>query len=170
MLVPNIKLLLKYFREHDLHRIFIRLGAQMQDCSDLLPQLRELESRFGNVLGEREFEVLEELKPQTGEPVISKTSMSAFTSSGIDMLLRNLGVRTIVVVGVSTSQCVDLTARDAADRGYGCVIVEDAVAEDNEDFHVSTLKQFERLFGRVASTNSVLAELMASAWAESEAS
>ncbi len=61
--------------------------------------------------------------------------------------------------GVSTSQCVDLTARDAADRGYASVVVEDAVAEDRPDYHDWTLEQFRRLFGRVATTDEVLAEL-----------
>jgi nicotinamidase-related amidase len=60
---------------------------------------------------------------------------------------------------VSTSQCVDLTARDASDRGYGVVIVEDAVAEDIEEHHLWTLEQFERIFGRVATTEEVLTEL-----------
>jgi nicotinamidase-related amidase len=56
---------------------------------------------------------------------------------------------------------VDLTARDAADRGFRALVVEDAVAEDRADYHAWTLVQFQRLFGRVASTEAVLAELAA---------
>jgi nicotinamidase-related amidase len=164
VVVPHIQTLLSAFRGHGLHRIFVRLGSHSADCRDLLPHLRELEAAFGNVKGRREFEILDELKPEPGEPVLTKTSASAFTSSGIDALLRNLRVDTVVFVGVSTSQCVDLTARDAADRGYLSLIVEDAVAEDTEEFHRATLDQFGRLFGRVASTADVLSELgMASA-------
>jgi nicotinamidase-related amidase len=162
LLVPNIGRLLAFFRAHDLERIFVRLGAQLRDCRDLIPHIRELEATFGNVLGEREFEILDELKPEQGEAVVTKLSASAFSSSNIDALLRNLGVRSLVFTGVSTSQCVDLTARDAADRGYGCVIVADAVAEDREDYHESTLEQFQRLFGRVATTAEVIAELTGS--------
>jgi biuret amidohydrolase len=161
LLVPNIARLLAFFRAHELPRIFVRLGAQLRDCRDLIPHLRELEAAFGNVLGEREFEILDELRPQEGEPVVTKLSASAFSSSNIDALLRNLGIRSLVFTGVSTSQCVDLTARDAADRGYGCLIVEDAVAEDRQDYHSSTLEQFQRLFGRVATTELVIAELTA---------
>ena len=95
------------------------------------------------------------------EPVLTKLSASAFTSSNIDALLRNLRVRTLVLTGVSTSQCVDLTARDAADRGYMSVVVEDAVAEDRPDYHEWTLEQFRRLFGRVATTTEVLSEISA---------
>jgi biuret amidohydrolase len=159
LLVPNIGRLLAFFREHDMTRIFVRLGGQMAGCRDLIPHLRELETAFANIAGEREFEFLEELAPRPGEPILTKLSASAFTSSNIDALLRNLGARTIVVTGVSTSQCVDLTARDAADRGYASVVVEDAVAEDRPDYHDWTLEQFRRLFGRVATTDEVLAEL-----------
>lgn len=161
LLVPNIGRLLAFFRAHDLQRIFVRLGAQLRDCRDLIPHIRELEETFGNVLGEREFEILDELAPRPGEPVVTKLSASAFSSSNLDALLRNLDVRSLVFTGVSTSQCVDLTARDAADRGYGSVIVEDAVAEDREDYHQSTLEQFQRLFGRVVSTDQVVSELTA---------
>jgi nicotinamidase-related amidase len=161
LVVPNIRRLLAFFREHGLPCVFLRLGAQLERCADLIPYLRALEADFGNVAGNREFEFLDELAPLPGEPVVTKLSASAFSSSGIDALLRNLGVRSIVFTGVSTSQCVDLTARDAADRGYNALVVEDAVAEDRADFHAWTLEQFLRLFGRVDSTDAVLAELAA---------
>jgi nicotinamidase-related amidase len=161
LLVPNIARLLAWFREHGLDRVFVRLGAELPGCRDLIPHIRELELAFRNVQGEREFEILDELAPLPGEPVLTKRSASAFTSTGIDALLRNLGAEHLVLTGVSTSQCVDLTARDAADRGYRCVVVEDAVAEDRADYHAWTLEQFQRLFGRVASTDEVLAELAA---------
>jgi nicotinamidase-related amidase len=161
LVVPNIARLLACFREHDLPRVFIRLGAQLEACNDLIPHLRELETAFGNVLGRREYEFLDEIAPRPNEPIVEKLSASAFTSSNIDSLLRNLGVKSIVFTGVSTSQCVDLTARDAADRGYRSLIVEDAVAEDRPHYHEWTLEQFQRLFGRVATTDELLAELAA---------
>jgi nicotinamidase-related amidase len=161
LVVPNVQRLLAFFREHGLDRIFLRLGAELDSCRDLIPHLRELENAFGNVRGQRAFEILDELAPQANEPVLTKSSASAFTSTGIDALLRNLGTRHLVLTGVSTSQCVDLTARDAADRGYGCLVVEDAVAEDRADYHAWTLEQFQRLFGRVSTTEEVLAELAA---------
>ncbi len=159
LLVPNITRLLNAFRAAGLPCVFVRLGAQMAGCRDLIPHIRELETAFGNVSGEREYEILDSLAPEAGEPVITKLSASAFTSSGIDALLRNLGVATLVFTGVSTSQCVDLTARDAADHGYRSVIIEDAVAEDRPEWHEATLEQFERLFGRVAASDALIQEL-----------
>lgn len=161
LLIPNIARLLGFFREHHLTRIFVRLGAQLDGCRDLIPHIRDLETEFGNVRGQREYEFLDELAPRDDEVVVTKLSASAFTSSNIDAVLRNLGVESVVFTGVSTSQCVDLTARDAADRGYHALIVEDAVAEDRPDYHDWTLEQFQRLFGRVASTEAVLGELAA---------
>lgn len=161
LLLPNIKRLLSAFRAAGLPCVFVRLGAQMGGCNDLVPHIRELESAFGNVLGSKEYEILAELAPLPGEPVLTKLSASAFTSSGFDALLRNLGVTTLAFTGVSTSQCVDLTARDAADRGYRCLVVEDAVAEDRPEWHDATLQQFERLFGRVTDTDGVLRKLAA---------
>ena len=159
LLVPNIQRLLAHFREAGLPVVFVRLGAQMTGCRDLIPHLRQLEIAFGNIEGEREYEILDELAPLPGEAVVTKLSASAFTSSGIEVLLRNLGATCLIFVGVSTSQCVDLTARDAADRGFHCFVVEDAVAEDREEWHDSTLEQFQRLFGQVAMTDDVIAEL-----------
>ncbi len=161
LLIPNIQRLLTFFRSHDLDRIFVRLGAELEGCRDLIPHIRQLETSFRNVRGEREFEILDELRPEPNESVITKLSASAFTSTGIDALFRNLGTECLVLAGVSTSQCVDLTARDAADRGYRSLVVEDAVAEDRADYHEWTLEQFKRLFGRVATTAEVLAELQA---------
>ena len=159
LVVPNAGKLLAAFRAKDLSRVFVRLGSQIAGCRDLIPHIRALENDFGNVQGAREFEFLDELTPQPGEPVVTKLSASAFSSSHIDALLRNLGASTLVFAGVSTSQCVDLTARDAADRGYRCVIVEDAVAEDAPEFHDATLEQFQRLFGAVMTTDEVIVAL-----------
>jgi biuret amidohydrolase len=159
LVVPNTVRLLAAFRDRGLHRIFVRLGSQTARCGDLVPHIRALEHEFGNVRGAREYEFLDELAPGPGEAVVTKLSASAFTSSNIDALLRNLSISTLVFTGVSTSQCVDLTARDAADRGYRCVIVEDAVAEDAPRFHEATLEQFGRLFGAVLTTAEVLAAL-----------
>lgn len=159
LVVPNVARLLDFFRARALHRLFVTVGSHRADGADLVRTIRDLERELGTVAGGRELDVLDGLRPLAGEPVLRKTTVSAFTSTGIDALLRGLGVRSLVFTGVSTSQCVDLTACDAADRGYECAIVEDAVAEDRQDWHDAALARFERLFGRVVATDEVLAEL-----------
>jgi nicotinamidase-related amidase len=159
--VPTLAKLVEAFRANGRPVVYVVLGSSMPGCADLAPQLREVEDLIGNYVGSKEFEILEELQPREGEPVVRKLSASAFTSSNLDTVLRNLGAEQIVVGGLSTSHCVDLTARDAADHGYEVVIVEDAVTDDRPELHEMTLTVFRTLFGRVASADEVLGELFA---------
>ena len=71
----------------------------------------------------------------------------------------NFGLETLVIAGVSTSSCVETTARDAADRGFRVAIVEDATAELDEPSHDATLRQFAVRWGRVWTTDETLNEL-----------
>ena len=67
---------------------------------------------MGNTRGRREHEILDALAPRTHEPVLNKTTMSAFHSSGFERLVRAWGVDQLVFTGVSTNSCVEGTARD----------------------------------------------------------
>lgn len=70
-----------------------------------------------------------------------------------------LGVKTAVDVGVSTNNCVDTTAREAADRGYGSILVSDATGTCSDRMQEVTLESFRRLWGRVLTTEEVMREL-----------
>jgi nicotinamidase-related amidase len=112
-------------------------------------------------MGGPDYEILETLAPLPTELVVDKNSSGAFNSSAIDLYLQHLGVRTIVIAGVSTFACVDNTARDAADRGYNVILVEDACAgaAGNEAAHDATVQTFGRYFGAVKNTRELLVEL-----------
>ncbi|MFQ5998246.1 MAG: cysteine hydrolase family protein [Candidatus Bathyarchaeia archaeon] len=159
-IVPNILKLLEFFRAKKLPVIYVTLGSESGNFSDISPQLRSVEEALDNRQGSETHEILAELRPVQGDIVVNKASVSAFTSSSIDSILKKMDVKTLVFTGVSTSHCVDMTARDASDRGYGCVLVEDGCAEDEEEQHNATLMLFARLFGKVASTNEVMEELL----------
>ncbi|MFN7899294.1 MAG: isochorismatase family cysteine hydrolase [Synechococcaceae cyanobacterium] len=75
--------------------------------------------------GRRGTEVIPELAPLSDELVLPKSSSSPFNSTTIDDLLRNIGLRNLVVIGLLTDQCIDHTVKDAADQGYQVVCVED---------------------------------------------
>ena len=91
-----------------------------------------------------------------GDPIVRKTSMGAFASTGLDHLLRSLEREHLFVTGVSTNMCVETTAREAADRGYAVTLVEDACAATHQDLHEGTLRNFSRFFGKVRSTDEVV--------------
>jgi nicotinamidase-related amidase len=157
--VPRIADLLTYFRANGLHVIFVTVGSESPDYRDMPAHMRGFARAVGNTKGAQEHEILEELRPRPGELVINKTTAGAFNSTGIDQILRTLGVEQLAIVGVSTNSCVETTARDAADRGYECVLVEDACGAARVESHDATLRSFRRLFGRVAPAADVIAEL-----------
>jgi len=90
-----------------------------------------------------------ELAPLPDETVVHKTTFGAFNSSNLDYVLREQGIRNLVVTGISTNCCVETTARDAADRGYGVVICADATADYDEPGHDAALRAFHFNFGRI---------------------
>ncbi len=159
VVVPTILRLLAAFRRRRLRIVYLTVGSELADYSDLLPHMRGLAEAVGNTAGRKEHAILDALAPLPGEPVINKTTMSAFHSSGFERLLRAWGVDQLVLTGVSTNSCVEGTARDAADRGYRCLLVEDACGAASARLHEAACENFRRLLGRVASADAVVGEL-----------
>lgn len=168
LVIPNHQRLLRFFREQQLRVIFITFAAHLPNAADWLPLRRrrdqEIEAEYGKKtailhLGLEEARVLDELAPQGGELVINKVSRGAFNSTGIDALLRNMDVTGLVITGVVTNVCVETTARDAADRGYKVVLVDDACASYNQAAHDACMMIFAGIFGKVMNTDDVIEEL-----------
>lgn len=159
LVLPNTLRLLAGFREARRGVVYVTVGAQLPDASDAPAHMRSMFRDLTNFAGSRDHEIIDAVKPRLGEPVVNKTTNGAFASSGIDSLLRALGRDQLYLVGVSTNMCVDSTAREAADRGYQVTLIEDACATTHADLHAATMKNFQRLFGRVRSTGEVLSEL-----------
>jgi len=90
--------------------------------------------------GSWDGKVLDELAPQGDEIVLPKTSSSVFVSTHIDYLLRNLGVRQLVVAGLITDQCIESAVRDACDLGYLVTLVPDACATYAQARHDASLR------------------------------
>ncbi len=159
LLVPNILRLRQYFRDQGRPVVHVTLGAALPDASDAPPHMRKLLWSCNNYVGSREHEIIDELKPLPGEHVVRKTSVGAFASTAIDSLLRALGAQQLYMVGVSTNMCVETTAREAADRGFQVTLVEDACGTTFAELHEVTMRNFQRLFGRVTSTAQTIGEL-----------
>jgi biuret amidohydrolase len=157
--VPTIQRLLAYFRQRRLKLVYLTVGSELPDYSDLLPHMRAFAESAGNTRGNHEHEILDALAPRAGEAVLNKTTMSAFHSTGFERLVRAWGLEQLVFTGISTNSCVEGTARDAADRGFRCLLVEDGCGAASQTLHDATCTNFARLLGRVASSAQVLAEL-----------
>lgn len=90
-----------------------------------------------------------EVRPQPGEPIVTKHRYNGFHNTDLDTLLRARGIRSLVFTGVSTNCCVDVTARDAFVRDYYVIVVDDGTATYSRDDHVMALKNIDLLFGEV---------------------
>lgn len=157
--VPNARRLLDAWRAARRRVLFVTIGATLPDCSDAPPHMRKLFLELENYAGSREHEIVDELRPLRGEAVVNKTSNGAFATSGIDSVLRAWNCDQLYLLGVSTNMCVDTTAREAADRGYAVTLIEDACGTTQPMLHEAAMINFQRLFGRVRSTDQVLKEL-----------
>jgi len=169
VVVPSIQRLLNFFRNHGLRVIYLTVGSERPDFSDLPRQSKPLAMAVSNTKGNRNHEILDELKPIEGERVINKATMSAFMSSPIDAALRSMRIEYLLFTGVSTNSCVEGTARDAADIGYKCIIVENACGAASPRFHDAACENFQRLLGRVEKVDAVIKELEDALQASGEA-
>jgi nicotinamidase-related amidase len=106
--------------------------------------------------GTFEHELIAALQPTSDDLVVDKNTSSAFNSTGIEWQLRNMDIEALVVTGMATDMCVETTARDAADRGFDVIVVEDATATFFERRHRAALSSFARVFGQVWSTDKVI--------------
>lgn len=168
LVIPNQQRLLALFRELDWPVVFITFAAHLPSAADWLPLRRqreaEIEAEAGSktailVKGHPDAAVIEELAPRQDELVVNKVSRGAFNSTGIDALLRNMGITGLVVAGVITNVCVETTARDAADRGFKVVLVNDACATYTQAAHNASMKIFASIFGDVMDTEELLEAL-----------
>jgi biuret amidohydrolase len=133
------------------------------------PQLRiGASGPMGRILvrGEPGHDIIPELYPAAGEPVIDKPGKGAFCQTDFDLMLRNRGIDTLFVCGVTTEVCVNTTVREANDRGYRCIVLSDCCASYFPEFHDMGLKMIKAqggIFGSVASSQALLTGLNGSA-------
>ena len=114
------------------------------------------------VRGEPGHDIIPELYPLAGEPVVDKPGKGAFHATDLDAMLKNRGIAQLIVCGVTTEVCVNTTVREANDRGYECVVVEDCVGSYFPEFQEMGLRMIKAqggIFGWVASSHAVIAAL-----------
>jgi biuret amidohydrolase len=118
------------------------------------------------VRGEPGHDIIPELYPAKNEPVIDKPGKGAFYQTDLDLMLRNRGIDTLLVCGVTTEVCVNTTAREANDRGYRCIVLSDCCASYFPQFHemgLAMIKAQGGIFGSVASSQSLLSAMAVAA-------
>lgn len=168
---PN-KALLAAFRAAGLTVIHTREGHR-PDLSDL-PPAKKVRGHgkttigdvgpMGRILvrGEPGQDIIAELYPLPGEPVIDKPGKGAFFATDLHAILQNLGITQLVVTGVTTEVCVNTTVREANDRGFECLVPEDCVGSYFPIFQEMGLKMIKAqggIFGWVTHSSKIIAAL-----------
>ena len=114
------------------------------------------------VRGEPGHDIIAELYPEPGEPIIDKPGKGAFFATDLHAMLEHRGIKQLVVTGVTTEVCVNTTVREANDRGYDCLVLADCVGSYFPEFHAMGLKMIKAqggIFGWVGESEAVIGAL-----------
>ncbi|MEO6379991.1 MAG: cysteine hydrolase [Caulobacteraceae bacterium] len=157
--VEPLKRLLAAAREAGLFVIHTREGHR-PDLSDLPPAKHRRgggplaigdEGPMGRILvqGEPGHDIIPELAPIAGEPVVDKPGKGAFYATDLHLILQNRGITQLIVTGVTTEVCVNTTAREGNDRGYDCLVLSDCTGSYFPEFHEQALRMIQAQNGVV---------------------
>ncbi|MGH6924360.1 MAG: cysteine hydrolase family protein [Propylenella sp.] len=167
--VPPTKRVLDAARRAGVLVIHTREGHR-PDLADLWPAKKErgkLKAGIGDkgpmgrilVRGEYGHDIIDELKPKAGEPIVDKPGKGAFYATDLSEILKSRGIKQMIVCGVTTEVCVNTTVREANDRGYDCLVLEDCVASyfpEFQDYALRMIKAQGGIFGWVSNSAKAL--------------
>jgi ureidoacrylate peracid hydrolase len=156
--LPNLRLLQSACRRAHIEIVYAAVENMTRDGRD-----RSLDYKISGIdvpRGSWEAQVLDEIAPAEDEMIFRKISSSVFISTNIDYVLRNLEVRSLIVAGMMTDQCVESAVRDACDLGYLVTLVTDACTTDSAERHEQSLIAI-RGYCHQRTTDALVAEIVA---------
>ncbi len=169
-IIPKVKQVIDYCRKQDMPVIYTKEGhlPDLSDCPE--SKLRRSKRQgagigdlgpMGRIMiqGEPGNDIVSELYPLPEDIVIHKCGKGSFYKTDLEKLLIEKGITSLIVTGVTTHVCVQTTIREANDRGYECLLVDDASAAYDREDHLASLKMITQqgaIFGWTADTAEVL--------------
>jgi nicotinamidase-related amidase len=155
--IPAVRRLQDAFRANGMEVMHVKTESLTVDGRD-----RSLTAKLhgSHVLpGSREGQILDEIAPVGDEIVLAKTCPGVFNGTNIEYLLRNLGISTLVVGGVVTGSCVEAAVRDASDKGFRVVLVEDATASWSADMQSAAIESMRGRSATIMTSHEVVERL-----------
>ncbi len=153
IVIPRTMDLLSCFRRSGIECLFARIACHTKDGRER--SLSQKLPGWNNLLlpkDEQPSQLVKELQPQGDEIVVIKTTDSALTGTNLRLILNNLGIKTVVCVGIFTDQCVASTVRSLADESYAVVVVEDCCAAGSDELHRKELEIMNMIYCHVMSS------------------
>ncbi|HEY3111196.1 MAG TPA: cysteine hydrolase [Chloroflexota bacterium] len=114
------------------------------------------------VRGEYGHDIIDELRPEVGEPIVDKPGKGSFYATDLDAILKSRAIGHLIVCGVTAEVCVHTTVREANDRGYECLVLEDCIASYFPEFHqaaVQMIKAQGGIFGWISNSERAVAAI-----------
>jgi len=156
--IPYIKKLAECFRRNGKEVIYLYIACE-PDYSDVAIPLKVMakpKEMGALVKGSWGAQIIEELTPHKTDRMVRKHSYGGFFQTPLNIILRNLGIKTLIITGVNTNFCVETTIREAVAYGYEVILVDDATASFDAEGHKATLKVIATGFGEVMGTEEVI--------------
>lgn len=154
-MLPRVVALQTACRERNIQVIHVKIAALTEDGRDV--GLGHKRHNLEALPGSTGAELLPEIGPHAGEIVLTKTASGVFSSTAIDRILRNMGITTLIFVGVVTNYCVETAVRDACDYGYNVYLVSDCCAAMMPHHQHHALEVLDNVYCRVKTAQEMAA-------------
>lgn len=148
--IPNTADLIAWARATGIEVMFARIACQKTDGRDR--SLSQKKPGFNYLLLPKDrddSQIVPELEPVEDEIVVTKTTDSALTGTNLRLMLSNMGIRSVVVAGIFTDQCVSSTVRSLCDESFDVLVVEDCCAAATEALHLHELEIINMIYCHV---------------------